>query len=52
LRYQVCIISLIRHIKEGNKFISIVTTTYYIAKVYTSNSIIVAIEDVIDYTGT
>jgi len=52
LRYQVCIILLITYIKEGNKFVSIVTTTHYIVKAYAANSIIVSIEDVIDYTGT
>jgi hypothetical protein len=39
---------LVIYIKEGNKFVPIITNAYYIAKAYTTNSIMAVIEDVID----
>jgi len=48
LRYQVYITLLVIYIKEGNKFVPIITNAYYIAKAYTTNSIMAVIEDVID----
>ena len=52
MRYQVYIILLVTCIKEGNKFVPIITTAHYIAKACTTNSIIAVIEDVIDCTDT
>jgi len=52
LRYQVYIILLVTHIKEGDKFVPIITTAHYIVKVHTTNSIIAVIEDIIDCVDT
>ena len=35
MRYQVYIILLVTHIKEGDKFVPIITTAHYIVKVHT-----------------